>query len=139
MFLALLLRIWQVLGYLGLWLLTVAAMAAMLRPPVRDGDGERGRISTHDQLAFLAVTVCYLLVLAVIGGAVLARYMLPVVPLVIIVWVSTLRRRVLWWRAVLAIVVANFGVSWFVNPPYGFSLEDNLAYRDYVVMHENAE
>src|SRR4029077_18540214 len=24
------------------------------------------------------------------------------------------------------------------NPPYGFSLEDNLAYRDYVVMHSEA-
>lgn len=138
-FLALLLRSWQVFGYLGLWLLTVAAIAAMWRPPLRDADVERGRISIHDQLAFLAVTVAYLIVMAVIGGAVLARYMLPVVPLVIIVWVSTLRRRVLWWRAVIVIVAANFVVSWFVNPPYGFSLEDNLAYRDYVVMHENAE
>ena len=26
----------------------------------------------------------------------------------------------------------------FSNPPYGFSLEDNLAYRDYIVMHAEA-
>jgi hypothetical protein len=29
--------------------------------------------------------------------------------------------------------------AWFRNPPYGFSPEDNLAYRDYVVLHEDAE
>jgi hypothetical protein len=27
----------------------------------------------------------------------------------------------------------------FSNPPYGFSLEDNLAYRDYIVLHVEAE
>jgi len=37
------------------------------------------------------------------------------------------------------VVLLGFVVSLFVNPPYGFSLEDNLAYRDYVVLHENAE
>jgi hypothetical protein len=27
----------------------------------------------------------------------------------------------------------------FVNPPYGFSPEDNLAYRDYILLHRRAE
>jgi len=91
------------------------------------------------QLSFLAVILAYVVALAVIGGAVLARYMLPVVPLLIIVFVSTLRRRVPYWRAVVGIVVLGFGISLFVNPGYGFSLEDNLAYRDYVLLHEQAE
>jgi hypothetical protein len=26
-----------------------------------------------------------------------------------------------------------------VNPPYGFSPEDNLAYRDYILLHQRAE
>ena len=26
-----------------------------------------------------------------------------------------------------------------MNPPYGLSLEDNLAYRDYIQLHQNAE
>ena len=38
----------------------------------------------------------------------------------------------------LAIVGASFVAALFVNPPYGFSPEDNLAYRDYIRMHENA-
>jgi len=74
-----------------------------------------------------------------VGGAVLARYMLPVVPLVIIVFVSTLRRRLRLWRAVVVVVALGFVASLFVNPPYGFSIEDNLAYRDYIRLHQHAE
>jgi hypothetical protein len=29
--------------------------------------------------------------------------------------------------------------AWIWNPPYGFSPEDNLAYRDYVELHEDSE
>src|SRR6516162_1778852 len=77
--------------------------------------------------------------MALIGGAVLARYLLPVVPLVIIVAVSTLRRRLRSWFPAVAVVAASFIVAWFWNPPYGFSPEDNLNYRDYVVLHQEAE
>ena len=35
-------------------------------------------------------------------------------------------------------VAIAFGAALFSNPPYGFSLEDNLAYRDYIVMHAEA-
>lgn len=137
--LALGLRLCQVLGYLGLYLLTLAAGFALWLPPLADKDKERQRIAPEVQFSFLALIVAYVLVMAVIGGAVLARYMLPVVPLVIIIFVSTLRRRVHYWRAVVAIVVLGFVVALFVNPGYGFSFEDNLAYRDYILLHERAE
>jgi len=91
------------------------------------------------QFSFLAVIAAYVIAMAVVGGAVLARYMLPAIPLVIILWVSTLRRRVRLWRSVVAIVVLAFVAAWFVNPPYGFSIEDNLAYRDYILLHQHAE
>jgi hypothetical protein len=65
--------------------------------------------------------------------------MLPVVPLVILICVSTLWRRVRMWRGVLAIVALMFVAGWFVNPPYGFAPEDNLAYRDFILLHQNAE
>jgi hypothetical protein len=64
--------------------------------------------------------------------------MLPVVPLVILVWVSTLWRRVLYWKLIVGAVAVAFAAGLFSNPPYGFSLEDNLAYRDYIVMHAEA-
>lgn len=137
--LALGLRLWQTVGYLNLYLLTLASWAAMRLPPLPGDDGQRRRISPDIQRAFLAVLVVYVLAMAVVGGAVLARYMLPVVPLVIVICVSTLRRRVLYWRAVVAVVTLAFVAALVVNPPYGFSIEDNLAYRDYIQLHQVAE
>jgi hypothetical protein len=65
--------------------------------------------------------------------------MLPVVPLVILVCVSTVWRRVRLWCVVTAVVAGAFVAGWFVNPPYGFAPEDNLAYRDYIRLHQKAE
>jgi hypothetical protein len=76
--------------------------------------------------------------MSAVGGAVLARYMLPVVPLVMLVLLSTLWRRVKYWKVVVGAVAIAFLAGLFTNPPYGFSLEDNLAYRDYIVMHAEA-
>jgi hypothetical protein len=90
------------------------------------------------QAAFLSVVLAYLVFMSTVGGAVLARYMLPVVPLVILVWVSTLWRRVRYWKLIVAAVAIAFVAGLFSNPPYGFSLEDNLAYRDYIVLHAEA-
>lgn len=139
MVLAFLMRLWQTVGYLGLYVLTLAALLSMWLPPLSDAGHERKRILPEVQFAFLAVIAGYAVALSVIGGAVLARYMLPAVPLVITVCVSTLRRRVRMWQGAVAIVVLAFIVALFVNPPYGFSLEDNLAYRDYIVLHQRAE
>src|SRR6266576_5227303 len=75
--LALGLRLWQVFGYFGLYLLTVAGLLSMRRRPLMMDGGARPRIQIWMQLAFLAVLVAYLAFMAVVGGAVLARYMLP--------------------------------------------------------------
>jgi hypothetical protein len=137
--LALGLRLWQAFGYLHLWLLTLGMLLAMLLPPVKDGGTERARITIPVQMIFLVVVGAYVVAMALIGGAVLARYMLPAVPLVIIVGVSTLRRRLSYWPAAIAVVALAFVVAWFWNPPYGFSPEDNLAYRDYIILHQDGE
>ena len=137
--LALLLRLWQTFGYLHLWALTGGMGLAMLLPAAQDEGVERGRIAVPMQMIFYVVILAYVFALALIGGAVLARYMLPVVPLVIIVSVSTLRRRLRYWPAAIAAVAFIFAVAWFWNPPYGFSPEDNLGYRDYVMLHQDAE
>jgi len=137
--LALVLRLWQAFGYLHLWLLTLSMSLAMLLPPMKDDDCERPRIAIPVQMVFLAAVAAYVVVMALIGGAVLARYMLAAVPLVIIVGVSTLRRRLRYWPTAVAAIAVAFVAAWFWNPPYGFSLEDNLAYRDYVVLHQDGE
>ena len=138
-FLALLLRIWQTFGYLDLYVLTLACLAALIFAPIKDPKGERRRIDLSVQFSFLAIAIVYLISLSVIGGAVLARYMLPVVPLVILVCVSTIWRRLRAWKAVIGVIAVAFVSALFVNPPYGFSPEDNLAYRDYIRLHQHAE
>jgi hypothetical protein len=137
--LALGLRLWQAFGYLHLWVLTLAMLLAMFLPALEDDGVARRRIAIPVQLIFLAVVGVYVVAMALIGGAVLARYLLPVIPLVIILAVSTLRRRVRMWPAMVGVILLGFVAAWFWNPPYGFSPEDNLAYRDYIHLHEDGE
>ena len=137
--LALILRLWQAFGYMHLWILTAAMLLAMLLPAVHDAEGERRRIPFPAQTIFLVVVISYVVAMGLIGGAVLARYMLPAVPLVIILAASTLRRRFQYWAFAVAFIAGTFIAGWFWNPPYSFSPEDNLAYRDYIVLHQNAE
>ncbi len=140
--LALGMRLWQLFGYFGLYLLTLAGLLAMLRPAQLEGKTEnavaRPRIPFWIQAAFLAAVLAYLAFMSFVGGAVLARYMLPVVPLVILTLVATLWRRVQYWKLIMGAVAIAFVAGLFSNPPYGFTLEDNLAYRDYIVMHAEA-
>ena len=161
MLLAFLLRIWQTVGYLNLYVLALACLLAMKYPAqnldLRRPSGEenakpttddrepttakalRPRIAVHVQLAFLSIIAVYLLAMSVLGGAVLARYMLPIVPLFILICVSTIWRRLRAWKPVLGVVALSFVAALFVNPPYGFSPEDNLAYADYIRLHQRAE
>jgi hypothetical protein len=140
-FLAMLLRIWQAVGYMNLYVLTIACILAMWHAPKEtdDSTGIKQRIDPATQETFLAIAILYGGAFAVIGGAVLARYMLPVVPLVMLVCVSTVWRRLKPWKWVMGIVALAFVSGLFVNPPYGFSPEDNLAYRDYIRLHQQAE
>jgi len=104
----------------------------------KEGAVSRPRIPIWIQAAFLSVVLAYLAFMSAVGGAVLARYMLPVVPLVILALVSTLWRRARYWKFIVGAVAIAFVAGLFSNPPYGFSLEDNLAYRDYIVLHAEA-
>jgi hypothetical protein len=76
-----------------------------------------------------------------LGGAVLDRYLLPVLPILytaFAVAASTYspQRRLLSNLAMLALLVTG----WFVNPPFPFPLENNLAVVDFVdLQHEAAQ
>ena len=138
--LAFLLRLWQLFGYMHLWVLTLAALLALwMLVPEQDSGSERRAIAPRSRTIFGVVIAAYVLAMSLIGGAVLARYMLPAIPLTIILFVSVLWRRLRDWVVVIAFVGSALVAGWFWNPPYGFAPEDNLAYRDYVVLHQNAE
>ena len=133
------LRLWQLLGYMNLWLLTVAMLWMMRYPALREKDGsERPRIALAVQYRIAAILLAIVLLFSVLGGAALARYLLPAYPLVILIAISTLRRRLREWVWAVAVIVAGFAVALFSNP-FGYSApEDNLAYRNYVILHKQA-
>jgi 4-amino-4-deoxy-L-arabinose transferase-like glycosyltransferase len=131
-------RLGHVTAHMNLWVLTLAGLAAMFLKPRRDGGMPRASIDVRVQLVFLLLILAHVVALSVVGGAVLARYMLPVVPLVILVWVSTLWRRVPAWPLAVALVCAAFAYRCEVNPSYNFPWEENLAYRDFVLLHRDA-
>ena len=61
--LALLMRLWQISGYLHLWVLTLAMLLALwMLPPLRDSVSERPRISIPVQMMF------YVVILDLCGG-----------------------------------------------------------------------
>jgi hypothetical protein len=81
----------------------------------------------------------HVLMVSLIGGAELERYLLPVIPLVYIAMgagFSTLRP--LWRNAGVAVAAAGLLAGLFVNPPYPFPLENNLAMVDFVDLHRSA-
>ncbi len=49
--------------------------------------------------------------------------------------VSTLYRRVPFWHGLAVLSAAAFVLGLFVNPPYGFAPEDNLAYAHEIRLH----
>jgi hypothetical protein len=132
------LRLWHTLGYMNLFVLTLLTAAAMLEPALVDGGGARRRVALPVQLIFGLLIVAHVLALAVLGGAVLARYLLPVYPLIVLLCVSTLYRRLRWWPAAIGVVIAAFVAGLLFNPPYRFAPEDNLTYRDYILLHRQA-
>ena len=134
--------VWRRLGHvtfhMNLWALTLAGLAALFLRPRRDGRAERPRIGVPVQVLFLVLILAHVVALSVVGGAVLARYMLPVLPLVIMVWVSTLWRRVPAWPLAVALVCAAFAYRTEVNPSYNYPWEENFAYRDFILLHRDA-
>jgi hypothetical protein len=131
-------RVWQVTGHMNMWVLTLLMIAAMVLPPVTDGQTTRPRIAIPVQLLFLSIILVHVVFHSVVGGALLTRYMMPVIPLVVVIAVSTLHRRVRMWPWLVAFVAVTFVFGWFVNPPYRFAPEDNLNYADFVRLHQRA-
>ena len=89
----------------------------------------------------LASGLCavYIVFHSLVGGAVLRRYLLPVFPvfyLGAVAFVWRLPKKLAQGICVLAL--AYFIAAWFINPPYPFAFEDNLAYADFVRLHQRA-
>ncbi|HEX5411037.1 MAG TPA: glycosyltransferase family 39 protein [Terriglobia bacterium] len=90
---------------------------------------------------FLAagLAVAYIVMLSLVGGAVLARYLLPMIPcfyLALVLLIENLPRPVM--RVAFVLVAAGFVAAWFINPNYPFAYENNLAYADFIHLQKQA-
>jgi hypothetical protein len=136
--LALVLRFWHLLGTMNMLALTAATGAAMMFPPVVKDGTERPRIAIPVQFQFALIVLVHLVTFSLVGGALLTRYLLPVYPLVIIIGMSTLHRRIVSWEWPAAVMVVFFVFALVFDPPYRFAPEDNLTYRDFIELHASA-
>ena len=142
-------RCWQLFGYMNMFVLTGAAALALRFASVPEPADDlpeaeemaaalRQPMARFAQRTFAVVVLAYVVALSVVGGAVLARYLLPVYPLVIMVAVETLWRRVSWWKAGVAMVAVASVVGLLASPMYRIAPEDSLAYADFVHLHKRA-
>lgn len=137
--LALGLRLWGLLGIMNMLALTAAMAVAMSFAPVVDeATGERRRIPIPIQLLFATIMLAQVIAFSLLGGALLNRYLLAAYPLVIIIAMSTLHRRIDHWEWPAAVLVIFFVLALFFDPPYRIAPEDNLTYRDFVQLHVHA-
>ena len=132
-------RLLHITAHMNLFVPVLLMLACMLLPPLEEEDGAlRPRVSFGVQALFYVVILANLVLFSVLGGALLTRYLLPLYPLMILLCVNTFRRRVKQWPALVALSAVAFIAGLFVNPPYRFAPEDNLAYRDVILLHQAA-
>jgi len=95
-------------------------------------------IAANVQLLLALVVLAQVAEFSVVGGALLARYMIAAVPLVILLSVNIVRMYAPRWQWWIAGCAAAFLAALFFNPPWFISPEDNLTWTDYVRMHQQA-
>jgi len=131
---ALLHRILDLTAHMNLFVPVLMAIAALMLSPRADVDEDgvenqpRPGISSIELRRIFIVLVVNALLFSVLGGALLTRYLLPMFPLVLLLAVTTLYRRAPYWHGLAVLSAAAFVLGLFINPPYGFAPEDNLAY-----------
>jgi 4-amino-4-deoxy-L-arabinose transferase-like glycosyltransferase len=131
------------------WLLVGAAllgfrrMKAFQQQNAAEGVSRKEDPPAHRRKEFFylaaGLAVVYISLLSVVGGAVLARYLLPMFPcfyLALVLFVEFLPRPLM--RVAFILVAAGFGAAWLIKPSYPFAYENNLAYTDFIPLHQQA-
>lgn len=100
---------------------------------------KRKLFASHPWPLLATLTAAHLLTVSAFGGAVLERYLVPVLPFfyaaVAASW-SLFRDRARWVHQGALTLGLLAGLWW--NPPYPFPLENNLAARDQVMLFRQA-
>jgi len=122
-------RLLHLTAHMNMFVPVLMTVAALMLEPRLDAEGhQRAGISRPALRKILLLLLVNALLFSVLGGALLTRYLLPMYPLVLLIAVTTFYRRVPYWQGLAAFCAAAFVLGLFINPPYGFAPEDNLAY-----------
>jgi 4-amino-4-deoxy-L-arabinose transferase-like glycosyltransferase len=113
-------------------------------PPLRRGSiapkvgVPPAKLSPATLLTITVLIAANWLFFSVLGGALLTRYLLPIYPLILLVCVAVWRAHTQRWPLLAAVTFAAFLSALWINPPTSFAPEDNLTYRDMIVVHQQA-
>jgi hypothetical protein len=125
--------------HMNLYLPMLAACAMFLLPSRHAGkDGAKPFLPRPALRVIVVLLVAQWIAFSILGGALLTRYLLPAYPLLLIVCVAAWKSRVRQWPGIAALALVGFAIGCEVNPPYPFAPEDNLSYRDMIVVHQHA-
>ncbi len=119
----------------NIWLPIAFALSCLLLPRRQDGPSP---LQSGPLYAMAVLAAANWLAFSVLGGALLTRYLLPVYPLILIVCVSQWRTHTRRWLLFAAATAAAFLIVLWLNPPSMFAPEDNLTYRDMIVVQQEA-
>jgi 4-amino-4-deoxy-L-arabinose transferase-like glycosyltransferase len=130
-------RLLHLTAHMNMFVPVVCTVAAMLIPV--SPANTRKPVSRPALKEIVIILLANWIAFSVLGGALLTRYLLPMYPLVLLVCVNTWRRRIpTRWGLIAALSAAGFLSAIWINPPYAFAPEDNLTYRDFIVLHQQA-
>ena len=130
-------RLLHLTTHMNMFVPVVCTIAALLIPVASTND--RKPIARPALKAIGVILLANWIAFSVLGGALLTRYLLPMYPLILVVCANTWRRRIPErWPLIAALSTAAFLCALWINPPYAFAPEDNLTYRDMIVLHQQA-
>jgi len=129
-------RLLHLTSHMNLFVPVVCTLAVLFIPV--DATNPTPSIRKPDLNAIAVILLANWIAFSVLGGALLTRYLLPIYPLILIVCIATWRHHLRQWGLLAALTAAAFLAGIWINPPYAFAPEDNLTYRDMVVLHQQA-
>jgi len=112
------------------WIGSLAILFAWRRSPL---------YSTRAWKIVWCFIAAHILMVSLLGGATLERYLLPVIPLVYLAMGAAFQAMRPRWRTIGAVALAaGLFAGLFLNPPFPFPYENNLALVDFVDLHRDA-
>lgn len=128
-------RLLHLFAHMNMYVPVGCAIATLFIPLKADA---ASAISRRALGGIVTILVANWIAYSVLGGALLTRYLLPMYPLVLLLCVAVWQRHLKRWWLLAMLSGAAFLAGIWINPPYAFAPEDNLTYRDMVVLHQQA-